>query len=109
MHVGVGKASGAVPFNLESINNCMIRWGEVTEINGSNITVLLNSMNSNKNNYFINKAPQKFSFVKDFIKDVKVGSIVAVHWQQVIKVLTSKEKENVSNWTEKVIKTILPE
>jgi len=29
LHVGVGKASGSVPFNLESINNCMVRWGEV--------------------------------------------------------------------------------
>lgn len=29
LHVGVGKASGSVPFNLESINNCMVRWGRV--------------------------------------------------------------------------------
>jgi len=29
LHVGVGKASGSVPFNLDSINNCMVRWGKV--------------------------------------------------------------------------------
>jgi len=30
LHVGVGKASGSVPFNLGSINNCMVRWGKVS-------------------------------------------------------------------------------
>lgn len=33
LHVGVGRASGAVPFNLENVNHCMIRWGKVIEFN----------------------------------------------------------------------------
>jgi len=36
LHVGVGKASGSVPFNLDSINNCMLRWGKIIKINPPN-------------------------------------------------------------------------
>lgn len=32
LFVGVGKMSGSVPYNMDSINNCMIRWGKVKKI-----------------------------------------------------------------------------
>ncbi len=44
LHVGVGRASGAVPFNLESINNCMIRWGEVVKIQNEKAVINLHSL-----------------------------------------------------------------
>ncbi len=53
LHVGVGRASGSVPFNLESVNNCMIRWGKVTQILGDKLEAdltLLDGKIGNGNN-----------------------------------------------------------
>ncbi|MBU3979666.1 hypothetical protein KKF69_08485 [Patescibacteria group bacterium] len=44
LHVGVGRASGAVPFNLKSINNCMIRWGEVVKLIDGKAIINLHSL-----------------------------------------------------------------
>jgi hypothetical protein len=48
LHIGVGKASGVVPFNLKSINNCMIRWGKVKKISQNKATISLNSLEKQK-------------------------------------------------------------
>ena len=42
LNVGVGRASGSVPYNLETISNCMIRWGKVKEITDNQAKVTLN-------------------------------------------------------------------
>lgn len=46
LHVGVGRASGAVPFNLQSINNCMIRWGNVIKLIDGKAVINLYSLES---------------------------------------------------------------
>src|SRR5664279_4791369 len=44
LHVGVGRASGSVPFNIQTINNCMIRWGKVNKIKEDKVQVHLYSL-----------------------------------------------------------------
>jgi hypothetical protein len=46
LHVGVGRASGAVPFNLKNVNHCMIRWGEITNITPPNPLFIKEGKNS---------------------------------------------------------------
>jgi hypothetical protein len=102
LHVGVGKASGAVPFNIKTINDCMIRWGRVEKIIGEKVVVSLNSLKKIKNKYSLIKIKAKIPFKSWLTESLKVGDIVAVHWNLVIKILTKKEKESLKYWTKKV-------
>ncbi len=105
LHVGVGRASGSVPFNLDSANNCMVRWGNITKVNNSELTVVLNTLEGNlekKSLKIINKH-ETLNFNEGFTPKLKVGSTIAVHWNQVIKSLTEKEVEKIDYWTNKVL------
>ncbi len=106
LFVGVGRASGSVPNNLESANQCMIKWGEVTHIKGNNITVNVNLLDKHKDSYMLAQETQKLPIRKDFLPGLKVGDIVAVHWKQVIKILSPKEVSNLKYWTNQVLKIL---
>ena len=106
LHVGVGKVSGSVPFNLESINNCMIRWGKVKNIVNHKAVVELNSLKKEKNKYVLIQTEEKISINPDFTQDLKIGNIIAVHWKMIAKTLNKREEKNLSFWTKKVLKTL---
>ncbi len=106
LHVGVGKASGAVPFNLESINNCMIRWGKVRKISQKDLSVELNSLEKEKGNYKLTGKEETISYNKDFLPNLEIGKKVAVHWQQPMKILLKEEVKNLEFWTKEVLRTL---
>lgn len=108
LHVGVGKASGAVPFNLESINSCMIRWGEVTKLSNKELTANLAQMAVEKSKFAVSHVTEKLNYNAEFLKKVEVGSTIAVHWNQVIKVLTKTEEKNLAYWTNEIINSVAP-
>lgn len=106
LHVGVGKASGAVPFNLDSINNCMVRWGEVTKIIDNELTAEFNSIYKPNGIYDLTILEETVVFVEEVVKGIKVGDYVAIHWNQVIKILTDKEVTNLEYWTKEILDTV---
>lgn len=106
LHVGVGKSSGAVPFNLETINNCMIRWGEVTSIESTTLTAELNSVEIVDDKYQLTKLPFTVEFNPLLLPNLKVGDTVSVHWNVVNKILTSEEIKNLSYWSQKTVETV---
>lgn len=106
LFVGVGKASGAVPFNLESINHCMIRWGRVEKIGRNNATVNLNSLEKAGRFYRLTKLREVISFSNDLTPQLKTGDTVSVHWQQINKILTAEEVKKLSFWTKKVLRSL---
>lgn len=108
LHVGVGRASGSVPYNLESINNCMIRWGKVEKFSGKKMAVVLNSLKIVRQKYKLVLIRGILPFNKTFLGPIKVGDAVAVHWNQVIKILTKTEERKLSLWTENVLDSFRP-
>lgn len=106
LFIGVGRASGAVPFNLESINNCMIRWGRVEKIDNKFLYVNLNSLKKTGNYYTFFKKRGRFPYRNDFLPGLKLGDFIAVHWKQVVKKLTKEEVKKLEYWTKRVITTI---
>ena len=106
LHVGVGRASGSVPYNLESINNCMIRWGKVEKVNKKTAGVSLNSLKKVKGVYKRTIVTETFPFVAGFVSHIKVGNTVTVHWKQIVKILNEEEIEKITYWTDEVLKTI---
>ena len=106
LHVGVGRASGSVPYNLESINNCMIRWGKVEKVNKKTAVVKLNSLKKVRGIYKRALVTETHPFVAGFVPNIKVGTTVTVHWKQIVKILTEEEIEKITYWTDEVLKTI---
>lgn len=114
LHVGVGRASNAVPFNLESINHCMIRWGKITTIDQEKhlATLKLNSLAQTKNSslnpkpYTLYPKIETHPYHPQWFKTLHVGQTACVHWKLVCKVLTTREEANLTNWTATLINSL---
>ena len=94
LHVGVGKASGSVPYNLETIYNCMIRWGEIKNISDKFINIDLNSLKKVKNKFILTIKNENISVDKNIVKNLVVGDFVTVHWKKLVKKLLPKKRKN---------------
>ena len=104
--MGVGRASGAVPFNLDSQNNCMIRWGKVEAINGEFASVVLNTLVKKGTRYDLKLSRENHPFIPGFLSGLKIGDDVAVHWKQVVKILTPGEVHKLTFWTGEVLESL---
>lgn len=103
LHVGVGRASGSVPYNLETINNCMIRWGEVTRITSNSATVNLNSLKKSGRQFLMTKITQTLPYISGFVPGLKKGDVVGVHWENIVKIFSQREVDNLTYWTKEVL------
>jgi hypothetical protein len=108
LFVGVGRASGAVPFDLNSINNCMIRWGGVTSVNEKErkLEVKLNGLGLSAEKYNLEQKIESFSYLPELVPGISKGFVVAVHWGVVLKILNTGETERLSFWTNKVLENV---
>jgi len=105
LHVGVGKASGAVLFNVKTINNCMIRWGKIQSFSQNTVVLNLNSLKPNgENKYKLTILKETVSYNKEITGALKISDTVAVHWGMAIKKLTKIEEKKIKYWTDEVIK-----
>lgn len=104
LHVGVGQASGSVPFDLKSINSCMIRWGEVTTRSEEGIELMLTKLTKSKERYKLTSVKEKYSIDACPFFSPRVGDTVAVHWGHVVKKLTKREETNLTYWTKQTLK-----
>jgi hypothetical protein len=102
IYVGVGQASGSVPFNTQSINNCMIRWGKIIKVNKKTANVDVIYLSEIKNKYIIKNKIEKIAYDNKIIPGLKKGIDVAVHWQQIVKILTPGEEKNLKYWTNQI-------
>jgi len=87
------------------INDCMIRWGEVKKIEGGKIFVDIAVLECQKGDYKLKNREEEFKFYPAFLLGLKAGDTVAVHWKQAVKILTEEEENNLSFWTEKILRT----
>lgn len=102
MHVGVGKASGSVPFNLESINHCMIRWGRI--VRKGEGTVHVDTVELSK---AITVVPSTISatYDQELFPSLSIGDSVAIHWGSIAKVLSPQEAKKLVYWTERFLES----
>jgi len=110
LHVGVGRASGSVPFNIQTINNCIVRWGRVLGKNKikktkeKTLMIELNSLEEKRGKYKLKITEERVEIDESLNPGVTVGDMVAVHWGRVAKKLTQDEAEKLEYWTKEVLK-----
>ncbi len=107
LHVGVERAGGMIQNNLDSLNNCMARWGRVAKITNNKIEIDLWSIGKKAGRYSLIKMKEKCDWEPEITPEVKKGSLVAVHWKQVVKTLDLRERQNLKYWTEQTVKYAL--
>lgn len=61
------------------------------KVNKKTATVKLNSLKKVKGVFKLTFIIETFPFVPGFVPDIKKGSIVTVHWKQIVKILTEEE------------------
>jgi len=106
LHVGVGKASGSVPFNVETINSCMVRWGKVLKVTKNYFTVNINSLEVLRGKYSLIEIKEKIENDKCIVKDLRKGDTVAVHWRMIVKKMSNDECEKIRYWTNEVLSSL---
>jgi hypothetical protein len=127
LHVGVGRASGSVPFNIDSINNCMLRWGTVSKVNKNESTAQVEvtslkavssfnpltegssrkqSASTSGISYEFAQRIKTFNFNPAFTPNLKVGDNVAVHWGFIPKILSKDEQKKLSFYTKLLIENL---
>lgn len=106
LSIGVGKLSGAVPFNIKTINNCMVRWGMIKDINENQVTIDLNSLTYEGNKYDQVIRENIVAYDPKFVKQIGIGQNVAVHWNMIVKTLDANEVDDLSYWTNRVLENV---
>lgn len=96
------------PQDLDSINNCMIKWGSVYKIKENTVYVKLCSLtNNNKTYQLVSDIKVKpLEFDPKFVPGLKISDTVAVHWNKVAKVITEEEVRNLTYWTNQVLTSL---
>jgi len=113
LHIGVGQITGSVEYNLENVNNCMVRWGKVTEVDMKRelARVKINSLiipkRGSQGKYQISNYKYQTNFTPEFVPGLQVGDMVAVHWGQVVKVLEDEEVKSLEKWTKYLLKALV--
>jgi len=125
LHVGVGKASGSVPFNLDSINNCMVRWGVIKNIKYQISNIKINNkiklttdscrlatiqtikLVQSKGKYKLEENIEEALYLPELVGNLKKDDDVALHWGWIASKLIRKEKDKLKKWTEEFIETLL--
>lgn len=105
----IGSVTGRVELKGKLLDLCRISWGEVLNDTKREKNAIIECRPLQKKNrkYIIGKAKQKTVFLdKNFIPNVKVGDIVAVHWNHVVKVIGRKDASLLKKYTQSTINSL---
>ncbi len=106
LHVGVGQASGSVPFNIYSINNCMVRHGRILAVTGKNLKISLLGLRLSQAKYLPKTINLSIPVQTAIFCKPKKDDVVAIHWGQVVKILQDDELKKLELWTTNVLNAL---
>jgi len=99
--------SGGTIKELDGVNNCMVRFGVITEISEEKAKVDLVSLTRKRRKLVTTNLPEEVEFdFRLFRPALKVGNTVAVHlkWVAVDLTRTPKDSANLLHWTKEIVK-----
>ena len=85
---------------MESLTVCL---NKVEKIGRKNLAASLNSLKRTKSKYSLKTVRKSYPYMADMLPSLSVGNMVAVHWKQVVKILTEEETKKLEFWTNKVL------
>lgn len=98
IYVGVGKVTGSVEFNIENINNCLIRPAEVLEV-GEKVRLRHRPyMFENGKLLLSQNVEEEFDWQPEFT-EIRSGDIVSVHWKFLVDILNDEQHKRLLKYT----------
>lgn len=85
---------------LQNLDKCLVKWGKILELNGSNLKVETVQL-THKPKFELAHTTCKVNNL--FAKEANKGDFVALHWENAIIVLSEKQLENLKFYTQKNI------
>jgi hypothetical protein len=109
-YIGVGQTTGAVPTTLENMNNCMINSGIVSKVGKGKLTVEKRLLQSTNRKLKLSSSTTKatVSYLPQMLPKIKVGDVVALHWDLASVKLTKKQASNLNKYTERILEAVNP-
>lgn len=115
----IGSITGRINLTGKLLDFCRIGWGRIKERRTQNVEFKIRSKETEK--FLVEYEPlvernkgfrlgkpkiREFSLNKHFVKGVKIGDWVSLHWGQVIEVLNKKDLSNLSKYTKLTVNSI---
>jgi len=107
----IGSVTGRILLEGKLLDLCRVGWGRVIEHKnqkGKNgVVVEYQPLQRKGKRYFLAEPIGKFVFWnKNFIPEIKIGDIVATHWNQVTQILSRRDLINLKKYTQITIESI---
>jgi hydrogenase maturation factor len=88
---------------LKSIDECRISWGKVKKIKKSSIIVDFMPLIIKNDKIMLGEAMEREVLTqfddKGFVKDLKIGDVVTIHWGWVCEVINNAQLNNLKKYT----------
>jgi hypothetical protein len=83
---------------LKNLNNCMVFWGKVKEVNEEKESLLVKTVElfSETNSL---KLREKEKWIKKGFADAMENDFVSIHWQQAIEILQKNQLKNLQKFS----------
>jgi len=102
----IGSLTGRVNLKGPLLDLCRVSWGRVKKID-KQLTVQYQPLNKKKNKYILGRLKiKKINFNKKFLRKIKIGDTISIHWNQAIEVLSQKQIDNLKRYTQKTLNNI---
>ena len=115
MNIWLRAGKKNIKHTLKSIDECRISWGKVKKINKGSAIIEYHPLIFNNDKLILGEVIDReviTSFAdKGFVKDLKIGDIVTIHWGFVCEEINkaqlinlqkyTKESLNIFNWQAK--------
>ena len=103
-YVGVGKTSGKVATTLQNMDNCRVSWGKVLKVAHGNLYVDTQTLQEKDGKIVLREGETKTAvFLEEFLPAVGEGDIVAMHWGFAGMKLSEAQRQNLENYTRRVL------
>lgn len=103
MNIWLRAGKKNIKHTLESINECRISWGKVKEIKKSSVIVDYQSLMIKDDKLILSEGVEREVLTqfedKGFVKDLKVGEIVTIHWGWVCEKINQNQLKNLQKYT----------
>lgn len=99
----VHSRTGQLEHSLETMDQCRVSWGRVTQVNGPELTVERQPLLLEQGKLVLGSA-RPVTVVRQiegrgFADDARVGDWISLHWGWVCEVLNDRQQTNLAHYT----------
>lgn len=92
-----------IPYTIETMEACLVRWGKVEKMNGASITIQTQPLIHQKNQLAFGKTITRTIFAQDkndiLLKNINKDDWITYHWGKLCQKLSKPQLQNLIYYT----------